>query len=286
MPHIYVSWCFQFHLSVYNIWPVSFCYCWCFRCFQLGPCLFPCPTPPLGLMLHFVLWRQKADNLNALGKLFLGKLVWLCIFKHFQNILGIIQLPWMQHALPIFLTIGQNHCLAWLINYSSHHSPSHYESDDLCWSFCTTSRQNWMLYARLLVMNRPLLSKLSLNKFTFTNPTLINDIIQNSNSSSWQLSYTHNPFETLCFCNFCSYLTLCKYLLSLPLFQSHSKQLLLLLFLKKPNLDPADFTNYHPLSNFKKLWKRFDIFQSGFHSHHSTATDLVKGFQLSFWWLR
>ncbi len=64
--------------------------------------------------------------------------------------------------------------------------------------------------------------------------------------------------------------------------------------LEKPTLDPADYANYHPISNlpfvskimvkvvatqlqsFLAHSKHFDIFQSGFHSQHCTETALVR----------
>jgi len=127
-----------------------------------------------------------------------------------------------------------------------------------------------------------------------TNPILISEMIQISNSSCWL-----DPAPT-------TLLKECTSVISAPI--SHLVNMSLLSasvpislktaavtpILKRTNLDPTDYTNHRPISNLpyvSKIMKKvvatllqsylsinnsFDLFQSGFRQNHSTETALAR----------
>ncbi|KAL0153382.1 hypothetical protein M9458_051301 [Cirrhinus mrigala] len=175
------------------------------------------------------------------------------------------------------------------------------ESDDLCCSFlhyfqgkldavCGT------FDAELTISTCKLAQSIqTLNSFSLTNPTLIKEIIQKSNSSSCQV----DPAPTFLLKHCSSAISgSISHLVNMSLISATVPVLLktaaITPILKKPTLDPGDFANYRPISNlpfvskvmekvvatqlqsFLTRNKHFEKFQSGFRSLHSTETALVR----------
>ncbi len=175
------------------------------------------------------------------------------------------------------------------------------ESDDLCCSFlcyfqgkldalCGTFGAE--LTTPTCELARPIQL---LDSFSLTNPTLINEFILKSNSSSCRVDPA--PTFLLKHCTFAISGSI-SHLVNMSLISStvpvSLKTAAITPILKKPTLDPADYANYRPISNLPFVSKimekvvatqlqsflahnqHFDIFQSGFRSQHSTETALVR----------